>query len=472
LGESEKNKEVSTRSIHERRTEVSKWSQKSRWVMTLCCLALSFVIIHHFSFGQGGQERDAKISNRHRRHLPGGLKKIKHIVFLVKENRTFDNYFGTFPGADGATSGKISTGETIPLGHAPDMLPRDIDHSFHSAVLAIDGGAMDKFDLIPGGNKNGDYLSYRQYTANDLPNYFAYARQFVLADKFFSSLTGPSFPNHLYTVGAQSGGAINNPFNNLSTPNRWGCDSAATSQVEVMDDDGKTMPEYPCFDFRTLADLLEAEGLSWKYYAPGQDQSGYIWSALDAIKHIRLTELWTQHVVPTADFVQDAQNGNLPALSWLVVGSGRSEHPPASVCVGENWTVEQINAVMEGPDWESTVVFLTWDDFGGFYDHVAPPHVDNFGLGPRVPLLIISPWAKSGYIEHNILEFSSVLKFIEDRFDLDRLTERDEKSNDLFDAFDLTDRPRQSLILFPRNCPASSSTADFQLDPRYHAAGR
>ena len=120
--------------------------------------------------------------------------------------------------------------------------------------------------------------------------------------------------------------------------------------------------------------------MSWKYYAPGQDQSGYIWSALDAIANIRLTELWTQHVMPTTQFVQDAQNGELPAVSWLVVGSGKSEHPPASVCVGKNWTVAQINVVMQGPDWESTVIFLTWDDFGGLHDHVPPTAVDNFGI--------------------------------------------------------------------------------------------
>jgi phospholipase C len=447
---------------------MSKWSHLGRYVVAIGCLALSFLIVHHSSFGQNRRVSGPGDTNNHRRYVPAGLRKIKHIVFLVKENRTFDNYFGTFPGADGATSGTISTGQTIHLRQAPDVLPRDISHSFQSAALAIDGGAMDKFDLIPGGNQNGDYLAYSQYTETDIPNYFTYARHFVLADKFFSSLTGPSFPNHLYTIGAQSGGAINNP----SSANRWGCDSPANSRVQVMEDDGTTIPEYPCFDFRTLADLLESEGLSWKYYAPGQDQSGYIWSALNAIAHIRLTQLWTEHVVPTADFVADAQNGNLPAVSWLVIGSGRSEHPPASVCVGENWTVEQINAVMQGPDWESTVVFLTWDDFGGFYDHVAPPRVDNFGLGPRVPLLIISAWARSGYIEHNPLEFSSILKFIEDRFDLDRLTERDEKSTDLFDAFDFDDHPRPSLILFERRCPGSSTTADFQLDPRYHGGGQ
>ena len=380
----------------------------------------------------------------------GDINKIEHIVFIVKENRTFDNYFGTFPGADGATSGTISTGDVIPLGRAPDRTPRDISHSFQSAVTAIDGGAMDQFDLIPGGNVNGDYLAYTQYIEDDIPNYFAYARNFTLADAFFSSLTGPSFPNHLYTVGAQSGGAINNPANSQGM---WGCDSPANSLVQVMGEDGSITRVYPCFDFQTLADSLEAAGLSWKYYAPGQGQSGYIWSALDAINHIRLTSLWTQHVVPTSQFVQDALNGQLPAVSWVVVGSGMSEHPPASVCVGENWTVRQLNAIMQGPNWNSTAVFLTWDDFGGFYDHVPPPVVDNFGFGPRVPFLVISPYAKPGFISHTTYEFSSVLKFIEARFGLDPLTARDTAANDLTDSFDFTQDPLPPLILQERQCP-------------------
>src|SRR5215472_5670502 len=379
-----------------------------------------------------------------------GMHKIKHIVFIVKENRTFDNYFGTFPGADGATSGTISTGAVIPLGHAPDVTPHDIDHSYQAAVTAIDGGAMDKFDLIAGGNVKGDLLSYTQYTEADLPNYFAYARHFVLADAFFSSLKRPSFPNHLYTVGAQSGGAINNPANSQG---RWGCDSPANSRVQTLDEDDNFGHVYPCFDFDTLADRLEEKGLSWKYYAPGEGQSGYIWSALDAIRHIRLTALWQQHVVPTEQFVQDAQTGNLPAVSWVVTQSAQSEHPPASVCAGENWTVEQLNAVMSGPAWKSTVVFLTWDDFGGFYDHVPPPVADNFGFGPRVPLLIISPWARRGYIAHTPLEFSSVLKFIEERFDLSPLTDRDSEANDMLDSFDFDQRSLPPLILAQRQCP-------------------
>jgi len=436
-----------------------------RLLGVLAGVALGLLALDRSSMGQIAPPRQTL---RHHHHHPG-LGRIKHIVFLVKENRTFDNYFGTLEGVDGATSGTISTGEVIPLGPAPDMVRPDIGHSFQATVMAIDGGAMDRFDLIAGGGpcppmNPSECHAYTQYSEADLPNYFTYARSFVIADAFFSSLTGPSFPNHLYTVGAQSGHAINNP----NSAGVWGCDSPPTATVQVMDDDGSISRAYPCFDFRTLADALEEKGLTWKYYAPGQGQSGYIWSALDAIAHIRLTDLWAQHVVPTAGFVQDALNGTLPAVSWVVVGSGLSEHPPASVCAGENWTVQQINAVMQGPDWKSTAVFLTWDDFGGFYDHVAPPAVDNFGFGPRVPLVIISPWVRSGYVDHTTLEFSSVLKFVEERFDIDPLTARDAQSNDLIEAFDFRQDPLDPLVLSTRTCPAGATTADFVLDPRYH----
>ena len=150
------------------------------------------------------------------------------------------------------------------------------------------------------------------------------------------------------------------------------------------------------------------------------------------------------------------------------MNAAQSEHPPASVCVGENWTVEQINAIMLGSNWESTAIFLTWDDFGGFYDHVSPPVVDNFGFGPRVPFLVISPWAKPGFIDHTALEFSSVLKFIEERFDLDALTARDQDAADLVDAFDFKHGPRAPVILQPRTCPGGASPAAIELDPRYH----
>ncbi len=377
-----------------------------------------------------------------------GLNNIQHIIFIVKENRTFDNYFGTFPGADGATTGTISTGQVIKLGRTPDQTPRDISHSFQAATTAIDGGRMDRFDLISGGNQNGDYLAYTQMVEANIPNYFTYAHNYVLADHMFSSLTGPSFPNHLYTVGAQSNGAISNPSNSQG---RWGCDSPAGSTVEILEGDGTITNQPPCFDFPTLADSLQAAGISWGYYAPAQGQPGYVWSALDGIKHIRETQLWDQHVKLDTQFVTDARNGNLPAVCWLVTGKA-SEHPPDSTCFGENWTVDQVNAVMEGPDWNTSAIFITWDDFGGFYDHVAPPKVDNFGFGPRVPLLIISPFARSGYVSHTQYEFSSLLKFAETRFGLAPLTARDQAANDMLDSFDFTQASRPPMMLSTRPC--------------------
>jgi phospholipase C len=428
--------------LEEKGSIMTNWKKYALFRTCLGCLSFVALSMIHCSGGGGGGVTSPS-------NTAVGLEKIQHIVFIIKENRTFDHYFGTFPGANGVTSGTISTGGVIKFGPAPDKLPRDIGHSFSEAVKAINGGAMNQFDLIPGANVNGDYLAYTQYTEADIPNYFAYARNFVLADAFFSSLTGPSFPNHLYTVGAQSGGAINNP---AKSQGRWGCDAPSDSTVEVMDSHGAITKQYPCFDFQTLADVLEARGISWKYYSPGQGQPGYVWSALNAISRIRLTPLWNRRVVPTEQFVEDALNGQLPAVSWVVVDEPLSEHPPASVCHGENWTVQQLNAIMHGPHWNFTAVFLTWDDFGGFYDHVPPPKVDRFGFGPRVPLLIISPWAKRGYISHKVLEFSSVLKFIETRFGMPPLSERDALSGDMLDSFDFTQPPLPALVLQVRHC--------------------
>lgn len=384
------------------------------------------------------------------------LNSIQHFVFIVKENRSFDNYFGTFPGADGATTGKISTGQVIPLGHTPDKTPRDLCHIWQCALQAMDGGKMDDFDLMGANgafpcNLNGDYLCYTQLYESDIPNYFAYARQFVLADHMFSSLHGPSFPNHLYTVAAQSGRAINNPINPPTNPYDWGCDADRATTVQVLDQNGNITTQFPCFDFQTLVDLLQGANTSWKYYAPPRGQGGYIWNSLNAISHIRNGPLWASNVMPTDQFATDAKNGALPAVCWLVTNV--SEHPPESSCAGENWTVDTLNALMQGPDWSSTAVFLTWDDFGGFYDHVPPPTADVFGFGPRVPLLIISPFAKKGFISHTTYEFSSFLRLVEERYNLSSLGDRDSKANDMLDSFDFAQQPQSPLILRTHPCP-------------------
>jgi phospholipase C len=379
--------------------------------------------------------------------------KIQHIVFIVKENRSFDNYFGTYPGADGATTGLISTGEEIALGQTPDVVPRDLGHEWEDTHLAIDEGRMDRFDLVSGGNVNGDMLSMTQYRDSDIPNYWNYAEHFALGDHMFAALAGPSFPNHLYTVAATSGGVFTNPG-----ALAWGCDAPATATVGVMDANGNTTRVYPCFEYQTVADRLEAAGISWRYYAPQRGQRGYLWSALDAIGHIRNSSTWTSRVLSDDQFLADASNGNLPAVSWLVPDFAVSDHPSrpgfgnASVCVGENWTVNHINAIMQGGNWPSTIIVLMWDDFGGFYDHVAPPAVDIYGLGPRVPMIVLSPYVKEGTVSHTVYETSSVLQLIENRFKLKALTQRDVEANSLLDMFDFAQSPAPPYILPLRDC--------------------
>ena len=390
---------------------------------------------------------------------PPGMGVIQHVVFIVKENRSFDSYFARFPGALGATSGVTSTGQVIPLGVPPDQTMNDIDHTWTGALTSMNGGKMNSFDLIDGANTNGNFLSYTSMTEAQIPNYYAYARYYALGDKMFSSIHSDSFPNHLYTIAAGSGGVISIP----TTPNvsgsdktAWGCDQPASATVNVVDAEGDVSNVYPCFDFETLADTLGVAGIPWRYYAPSAGERGYNFSTYDSINHIRNSPAWTQNVVPTAQFITDAQNGNLPAVSWLVSGI-TSEHPPNSTCLGENWTVENLNAVLNGPDGASTAVFIVWDDFGGFYDHMAPPAVDQFGLGPRVPFLIVSPYVKPGYITHTRYEFSSVLKFIEERFQLPALTNRDANANDITDAFNFSQTPLSPLTLQPRACPVLST---------------
>jgi phospholipase C len=216
----------------------------------------------------------------------------------------------------------------------------------------------------------------------------------------------------------------------------------------VLDSAGTITYQAPCFDFQTLADSLQSAGLTWKYYSDGGDGGVF-----GFIRHIRNSPDWPDHVAPSAQFLADAQDGRLPAMSWLFPSSPWTEHPPESVCEGENWTVQQMNAVMQGPEWDSTVVFLTYDDFGGFYDHVPPPQLDALGLGPRVPLLTISPYAKTGYISHTVYEHSSILKFVETRYHLPALTSRDGMASNMLDSFDFTQQPAPPPILQPRQCP-------------------
>jgi len=382
--------------------------------------------------------------------VPPTLGTITHIVFIIKENRSFDHYFGRFPGVDGATTGRTSSGEIVPLQEAPDQIFPDPAHSTAASYLADDRGRMDAFDRIPGAIDLGVDHAYTQMYPGDIPNYWAYARHFTLDDHFFSTVMGPSFPNHLVTIAAQNGGVTSNP---QLSHNRWGCDAPRGAFVTTLSASGQPGGAFPCLDLTTLADRLNAHHIPWRYYAPRLGQSGYIWSTLDAIRHIRYSRQWDTNVLPWTHFQRDVLSGRLAAVTWVIADTSESEHPPASACLGENTSVSEINAVMRSRFWRSTAIFLTWDDFGGFYDHVPPPQTDRWGLGPRVPTLVISPYARRGAVDHTAYDFSSLLRFVEDRFGLAPLTTHDAQALPLTNSFAFGAPPSSPVLLTPHPCP-------------------
>ncbi len=372
----------------------------------------------------------------------GTLWPIKHVVFLIKENRTFDNLFGTFPGADGVSFG-FDGNVRRPLTPGTDgsIGSEDIPHCYICSRAAWNHGKMDGFDQ----NAVTDQWSYTQLQRPQLPNYWHWASQFVLGDRFFSSAQGPSFPNHLYAIAAQSGGAHDNPRRTgaFRSSNTFGCDAPKGQTVTVVDSEGKEKQVQPCFKFQTEGDLLNNAGIDWAYYAANPDQLGYIWSAYSAIDQVRNTPQWQDHVLPVDRVISDIVKNRLPPVTWIAPRYEVSEHPQYNFCQGENWSTQVIDAIMKSPAWKSTAIFVTWDDYGGFYDHVAPPQVDAFGFGIRVPLLVISPYALKGVVDHHLGEFSSVLRFIEDNWGLGQLTGRDLSADNLSYDFDFTQKPRR-----------------------------
>ena len=417
---------------------------------------------------------------------------IQHVIFLVKENRSFDHYFGSYSGAEGATEGgtiedcaasSFEDGPVRDLEPAPVIMPHDLGHAFAPGLYAINGGKMNGFNCVSLGD---DFLSYTQYSRDTLPVYWAYADRFVLADRFFTSMYGPTFPEHLYTVAAQSYGIVDNktttnvegnycddeteftkrfPVEDLSRAdvrNIMRLEEDITSEVpdQLIRIASYWEPTRTCIDIKVLPDLLEKNGISWKYYAKPD-----VWmNALQSIRHVRFGPLWDQVQEPET-FLTDVRRGALPEVSWLIPPEGSANEHPGSgnnVCLGQNWTIDYINAVMRSEYWPNTAIVIVWDDFGGFYDHVVPPHYDIMGLGPRTPALIISPWTvpgdnpDGGSIDPTVYEFSSVLRFIEDLHGLKPMTERDRQADPLSGAFDFDQEPRlDPLILKPLDCPSA-----------------
>jgi phospholipase C len=389
----------------------------------------------------------------------------------------------------------------VPLTKATDRQD-DLSHCFRCGLTAINGGKMNGFNWMNGpfpttgehfeGDESARFghelTGYSYFERDGVPAYWAYADRFVLGDRFFTPMYGPTVPEHLYLIAAQSDNIIDNRTTSGDNDHR-SCDdpgefttrfrdlsSDEQQQVILAEDriaEGRQYLEQlrayleaqrMCFDIPLVTDELDKAGVSWKYYA----HADQVQNVMQMIKHVRNGEDW-QNVQPPDTFVQDVAAGQMPAVSWIVPPWPYNEHPGDgnSVCAGENWTVRQINTVMQSPEWDSTVIVVVWDDFGGFYDPIAPPQLDHMGLGPRTPALIISPFTRTGigpqggYVDHTTYEFSSIVRLVEDVFDLPTLTARDAQTSPLADAFDF-DHPNDEPLVLPlrTDCPYGTTTEE------------
>jgi phospholipase C len=419
--------------------------------------------------------------------------KIQHIIFIVQENHSFDSYFGTYPGANGIPSnasipvnvndtalGYVSpyhlnestpvmiVGDELPPGiEDPDDLAaaaadpaspyhlssqsigEDLVHTWAVAHEAYDNGKMDGFVTAEGSKVPMGYYDYE-----DIPYYWDYAEHYVLDDNFFSSAMSPSFPNHLYIASGASG-----PTN--LTNSQWVLNGS------IIDDPPDTF-NMSALDltWTTLAQELSNANVTWTWYDGDTNATAWtIWNVLPLFNYFQThpSEL-TEHVKNTQYFIDDIENNSLPTVSWIIPGDWQppsppfpsiyanqsvSEHPPAPPDAGMDYVAYLVNQVMESPYWSSTAIVITWDDYGGFYDNVPPPVIDAYGDGFRVPTLVISPWAKPGYIDNTQYDFASMLRLAEAIFNLPILGGsgmRGAKANDMMNSFDFNQAPLAPLI--------------------------
>ena len=385
--------------------------------------------------------------------VPKGIHKIKHVIVIMQENRSFDTYFATFPGADGIpmSGGQPTVCLPNPLGACTKPFHDTEDqngggpHGLVNAVADVNGGKMDGFveqrDLARGSCTNqdnpacqgfgpADVMGY--HTGAEIPNYWAYASNFVLDDHMFEPVKSWSLPQHEFMMSAWAAKCRNqNPMSCVNNPaGDYGVgqiENAVRAELTT----GKTTIDLAWTD---ITWLLYLHHISWGYYV----QDGWqpdctndsaetcapvkqswntpgIWNPLPLFTDVQ-KDGQLKNIQPLGNFLNAARSGTLPAVSWVIPSSNDSEHPNNSVHMGQAYVTALINAVMKSPDWNSTAIFLGWDDWGGFYDNVAPPTVDINGYGLRVPSIVISPYARRGYIDHQTLSQDAYLKFIEDDF--------------------------------------------------------
>jgi phospholipase C len=397
----------------------------------------------------GMQNAQAMIATVHR--YPSSSK-IQHIVIIVQENRSFNNLFYGFPGAKTATFGYDTHGDKIALQPVGLETSWDIEHQLSGFLAACNGRGklpgtkcqMNGFDKEFYGcgndcpNKNPPY-SY--VPADETKPYFFMGKHYVLADEMYASnLDASSFISHQYIIAGQASEAVNFPAT------WWGCPGASSgdyiSTLTKQRTYGNTIAM--CWNNNTLGKEMDDAGLPWAFYASPYYGDGGIWSAYQNISYVYNGQDWSKDVIsPQTNFFTDVSNGNLRALSWVTPTCANSDHAGCGSKTGPAWVASLVNAIGQSKYWDSTAIFIFWDDYGGWYDPDPPAMVDYDGLGMRIPMLIVSPYAKPGYVDHTHFEHGSILKFVEETFGLSAMAASDKRATAPDDAFDFNKSPRK-----------------------------
>ncbi len=381
---------------------------------------------------------------------------IRHVVIIVQENRTVDNLFNGFPGADTVRTGKTSEGHTVTLRPIHLDAYVAVAHGHSTFLTEYAQGGVNGFNLAKtwcSHHQQCNPTAYGYVPHGDVEPYWEMAREYTLADHLFQTNQGPSFPAHQYLISGTSTISKDSTLRaaeNASKPDgkgTGGCDSPAGSHVPVITTDGEQRWRvYPCFDRISLMGEANHAGVSWRYYEAAKGAG--IWNAPDALREIRYSRSFENVEAPSSRVLKDIANGELASITWVTPTLHESDHAGSNNGSGPSWVASIVNAIGESAYWKSTAIFVLWDDWGGWYDHVAPPMVNSYELGFRVPLLVISPYAKAHYISHAPHEFGSILKFTEETLALPSMKTTDGRSDDLSDCFDFGGAPR-AFTKFP-----------------------
>jgi phospholipase C len=378
---------------------------------------------------------------------PEASGKIQHVVVILQENRSFDNLFQGYPGADTQPYGFDSNGNKVTLSQIPLEIYYDIDHQSFNNFEACNGtGSIPGTNCQMNGFNNEDNgcgsctdPEYGYVPPAESAIYFKMAKQYVLGDRMFTSHLDASFVSHQYIIAGQASSAVDLPSS------WWGCDGGSGDVVNTLTQTRTYGGQIQaCFDNQTIGDELDKKGLTWRSYASALGTDGDIWSPYQAIKHIRFGADWKKDVIsPQTKFFAAVKHGVLANVTWISPTCGNSDHSGCGSNHGPHWVASLVNAIGRSQFWNSTAIFIYWDEWGGWYDHVAPPPVDYDGLGMRIPLLVISPYAKANYVSHVQYEHGSILRFIEDQFGLARLAASDTRATSpAADCFDFSQSPR------------------------------